>query len=441
MNLAYPSVLYVWSGQDPTISDAADFVAVVDFSEKSPTYGKILKTVPLVSDASISLGQSKNEPHHSSISLDGKYYITGGLLSFLEKQKEVFIWRVSTNVKDGPEFVRAIDVPAACPDEFLPIGGSKFLLSMMCNDSAVSPGTINLIDAETGSGTTYVKDATTLSAFNPHGFSRLTDGSIFTADYIDPSTLAGTDPSKIQFRNTVRHFSVDGNLLRSFQFEFPTKSDATSGVGQGVGLMDVRVIPKDPLNRAYSCGTNTNLLYLLGPDMNEPLAVFDISQVNNHIKRLSAGLVWISPDGKRMIMTFQMRFVILFNIEQPEYPFILQTFDFCTDSILDTQPISDPSTNEITTFRQFCVQNSNMTGSHAIIRPDGEKRFVVVNYFLKFGLAQFAGTRTIHAFQLNHDITKFTYDTRFNPNSQGDLTFYSRRSYPHHVQYIKTSDI
>lgn len=426
--------MYVWSGQDPAVSNAADFVAVVDFAERSSTYGKILKTVPLVSDASVGLGQSKNEPHHSSISSDGKYYVTAGLLSFLEKQKEVFIWRVPTNVKNGPEFVRAIDVPDACPDEFLPIGGSKFLISMMCNDSAASPGTINVIDAQTGVATRFLKDGTSLAGFNPHGFSRLLDGSILTADYILPATLVGNDAKNIQFRNTVRHFSANGDLLRTFQFELPTETGATSGVGSGVGFMDVKLIPKDPFERAYSCGTNTNLLYLLGPNTAEPKAVFDISQVNSGIKRISSGLVSMFPDGKRMIMTFQMRFVILFNIEQPEYPFILDFFDFCTDPILDQQTMLHPETNQMMTFQQFCANNNNITGSHAIIRPDGETRFLVVNYFLKFGLAQFSGTRSIHAFRLNEDSTKFTYDSRFNPNFHSDFTFHSLQSYPHHIQ-------
>ncbi|CAF4348557.1 unnamed protein product, partial [Rotaria magnacalcarata] len=43
---AYPAVLYIWSGQDISVSNAADFVAVIDFNESSSTYGQILKIVP-----------------------------------------------------------------------------------------------------------------------------------------------------------------------------------------------------------------------------------------------------------------------------------------------------------------------------------------------------------------------------------------------------------
>ncbi len=34
-------------------------------------------------------------------------------------------------------------------------------------------------------------------------------------------------------------------------------------------------------------------------------------------------------------------------------------------------------------------------------RTPGENRFVVVNNFLKFGPAQFSGTRSVHSFKLN----------------------------------------
>ncbi|KAJ6644028.1 Selenium-binding protein 2, partial [Pseudolycoriella hygida] len=87
--ISFRSVLYVWTGQDPSVRDASDFVAVVDFNERSPTYGSIIRRVPLVSDPSNGIGQAKNEPHHSSISLNRRYYVTGGLLSFLSKQKEI----------------------------------------------------------------------------------------------------------------------------------------------------------------------------------------------------------------------------------------------------------------------------------------------------------------------------------------------------------------
>ncbi|CAF5010390.1 unnamed protein product, partial [Rotaria sp. Silwood1] len=183
--------------------------------------------------------------------------------------------------------------------------------------------------------------------------------------YIRPVILLGNDSSKILFRNAVRYLSADGSLEHTFQFNFSNESGKNSGVGQGIGFMDVKSIPNDPQKRAYSCGTNDNILYLIGSGITESLAVFDVSEVNNYT--------------------------------------------------LDSVSILDSDTNETTTFREYCVNNSNIRGSHVYLHPNGENRFIVMNYFLKAGLAQFAGTRSVHVFKLNEQLTNFTYESRFNP--------------------------
>ncbi|CAF1125634.1 unnamed protein product [Adineta steineri] len=419
---SYPAVLYIWSGQDTSVTNAADFVAVIDFNEKSATYGHIRKTVSLISDPEKGIGQINNEAHHSGISSNKKYYITG----------------------DGPKFICGIDAPGACPDEFLPIGNSQFLVTMMCNESAGSLGNVAVIDADTCIARSLLRNSSDIQDFNPHAFGRLDNGSIFTADYILPVTLTNTDALTIVFRNTVRHFFTDGSLQDTFQVRFPTEPGSTTGLGHGIGFMELKTILNDPLGRALACGTNTNIVYLFGAGIPEPVPVLDASQVNDYIKRPSAGLVSIFPDGSRMLMPFQMRFVLLVDIVDPLHPKFLRTFDFCTDESVRDMPILYPGTNQTTTFSKFCLNNSNVVGSHGIMFPNGENRFVVLNYFLKFGLTQFSGTRTVHAFKLNKDLTNFTYDHRFNPNFQFDTlskkkysTFHSLNAYPHHAQYLK----
>lgn len=259
------SVLYVWSGQAPSVENAADFVAVIDFDENSHTYGKILKTVPLVNDTANGIKQTGNEPHHSGTSANRKYYLTGGLLSFLTGNKEVFVWRIPEDPARGPEFLYALDVPGACPDEFVAIGDAKFLVSMMCNTNATSPGDFAFIDASTGSTYSFLKNASALEGFNPHGFDLLPNGSLFAADYVDPITLTGTNPSQIVFRNTVRHFFPDGTLQRTIITPFPNGPGENSGVGDGDGFMELKCIPHDPLGRCYACGTSVNIMYLIGP--------------------------------------------------------------------------------------------------------------------------------------------------------------------------------
>ncbi|CAF3953217.1 unnamed protein product, partial [Rotaria sp. Silwood1] len=85
------------------------------------------------------------------------------------------------------------------------------------------------------------------------------------------------------------------------------------------------------------------------------------------------------------------------------------------DQTPDSVSVLNSDTNETTTFREYCVNNNNITGSHVLLHPNGENRFIVMNYFLKAGLAQFAGTRSVHVFKLNEQLTNFTYESRFNP--------------------------
>lgn len=259
------SVLYVWSGQATSVKNAADFVAVIDFDESSPTYGKIIKRVPLTDDAAKGIAQAGNEPHHSSISSNRKYYITGGLLSFLTGHKEIFVWRIPKNPAEGPKFLYALDVPGACADGFLPIDGSKFLVSMMCNTNAANPGDVVYIDASLGFAQSFIKDSGPLENFNPHGIDQLPDGTIFTGDFIEPLSLTGNDASEIIFRNTVRQFNSNGKLQRTIDVPFPTGPGLNSGVGHGDGFIEIKCIPHDPLGRCYASGSSVNMLYLIGP--------------------------------------------------------------------------------------------------------------------------------------------------------------------------------
>ncbi len=80
--------LFVWAGDQARSS--ADFVAVVNFDERSPNYGSVIKSVPLTG-----AGTTGNEPHHVGISADGKVLAAGGLLSVLKGQPEIFFFDIS----------------------------------------------------------------------------------------------------------------------------------------------------------------------------------------------------------------------------------------------------------------------------------------------------------------------------------------------------------
>ena len=94
--------LYVWTGDQARKN--ADFLAVVNFDETSPNYGKVITTVPLPAP-----GNTWNEPHHVGLSRDGKVLAAGGLLSVLKGQKEIFFFDVSN--PESPKFISAADPP------------------------------------------------------------------------------------------------------------------------------------------------------------------------------------------------------------------------------------------------------------------------------------------------------------------------------------------
>src|SRR3954469_18353545 len=80
--------LYVWAGHvDHAI---ADFLAVIDFDEHSPGYGRVINRVPLPAR-----GATFNEPHHMHLSVDGSILGCGGLLSVLSGQPGIFFFDMS----------------------------------------------------------------------------------------------------------------------------------------------------------------------------------------------------------------------------------------------------------------------------------------------------------------------------------------------------------
>jgi hypothetical protein len=77
--------LFVWAGDQARTNP--DFLAVLDFNERSPAYGHVITSLPLPNP-----GAAGNEPHHVGLSADGRVLAAGGLLSVLKGQKEVFFF-------------------------------------------------------------------------------------------------------------------------------------------------------------------------------------------------------------------------------------------------------------------------------------------------------------------------------------------------------------
>ena len=89
-------VLYIWA-QDQAQS-APDFLAVINFEEDSPNYGKVIKTVPIPPP-----GNKGNEPHHCHLNKSRTILGCGGLLSLLKGQNGIFFFDV--NDATNPRFL------------------------------------------------------------------------------------------------------------------------------------------------------------------------------------------------------------------------------------------------------------------------------------------------------------------------------------------------
>ena len=132
--------LLVWASDQAHV--AADFLAVIDFDQKSPSYGKVLRTVPLSGDNAVG-----NEPHHVGLSRDGRTLALGGLLSALKGQDQVFFFDVS-DPRD-PTLIRSDNPPASITDEFAPLENGGFPVTFMGGANGTQPGRVVRYNAAT----------------------------------------------------------------------------------------------------------------------------------------------------------------------------------------------------------------------------------------------------------------------------------------------------
>ena len=116
-------VLYIWAQDQAQI--APDFLAVIDFDEQSPKYGKVINVVPVPPP-----GNTGNEPHHCHLNSTKTILGCGGLLSLLKNQNGIFFF----DVKDAknPHFLfSAKAVESSMTDDFLALENGGFLITQM----------------------------------------------------------------------------------------------------------------------------------------------------------------------------------------------------------------------------------------------------------------------------------------------------------------------
>src|SRR5712691_67530 len=222
--------MFVWAGDQARKSP--DFLAVVNFDEKSADYGKIITTAPLTGT-----GTTWNEPHHVGLSRDGRVLACGGLLSVLKGQKEVFFFDVSN--AGAPKFISSADPPqSAIADEFYPLADGGFLVTMMGGAQGHHPGRV----AEFGKDlklTAEYPSAPPMDGFNPHGISVRPEMNLMvTSDFICPSTTLHVMPGGLELRGSVRIWDFKKReILRTVDIPNPA------------GTIDVKLIPEDERGR------------------------------------------------------------------------------------------------------------------------------------------------------------------------------------------------
>jgi selenium-binding protein 1 len=324
--------LFVWAGDQAR--QAADFLAVVNFDEESADYGELIATVPLPGP-----GATWNEPHHVGLSADGKVLAAGGLLSVLKGQKEIFFFDVSVPAR--PRFLSSADPPqSAITDEFYPLPGGGFLVTMMGGAAGHHPGRVAEFDRRRELVAEYPAEPPA-DGFNPHGISVRPEVNLMvTSDFICPSTTLHAVPGGLDFRGSVRVWNFrERRILR------------TVTLPQASGSIDIRLIPNDPKKRAYTAGMTDDTLYLVDTMRGTARAVFDFRTI------ASGGwpqLMRMTRDGRRLFVSMNTAGKIaMVDTSDAERPRLVTVLDLGKDS-----------------------------GPHYIALTRDEKRLVITDYFL-----------------------------------------------------------
>jgi hypothetical protein len=376
--------LLVWAGDQAR--QAPDFLAVVDFDESSPGYGKVVTTVPLPGP-----GESGNEPHHVGLSANGRILATGGLLSVLKGQREIFFFDVSN--PDAPEFVSSADPPdSAITDEFYPLADGGFLVTMMGGAAGHHPGRVAEFDRDLRLVAEHPAEPPT-DGFNPHGISvRPEINLMVTSDFICPSTTLHAVPGGLDLRGSIRIWNFrERKIVRTVTLPTPA------------GTIDVRLIPGDPRRRAFSAGMTDDTLYLIDTRRGSARGVFDFGTV---AKGGWPQLMRMTRDGRRLFVSMNVAGKIaMLDTSDPEKPALLKILDLGEGS-----------------------------GPHYIALTHDEKRLVITDYFLnedELGKVHAEGDHKVHVAKVTE--RGLVLDRRFKLDF--DTAFATGPARPHGVAF------
>jgi DNA-binding beta-propeller fold protein YncE len=377
--------LIVWAGDKAHI--APDFITVIDFDERSPSYGKVLRTLPLTGPSAIG-----NEPHHVGLSADGKTFVVGGLLSVLRGQDQVFFFDVSHPRE--PQFIRSDNPPgASIADEFGSLSNGGFFGTFMGSPDGANPGRLVEYDAHQQFVQAWPLDPPA-DGFDPHGLAiDEARNLIVTSDFVCPlHTLLVPGGGEVILRGTVRVWDfTKRSIVRTIVVGDPANPS---------GTIDVGLIPGDRQLRAFTAGMADNKLYLIDTQHGTATSVYDFGPFAVPNAPTWPQLFRISNDGTRLFITLNYAGnagkVVQFDTSNPEHPRVL--------SFVDLGPGSGP---------------------HYLRLTKDEKRLVVSDYFLvedlvPAGVVKAEGDHKVHVFEVGRDQIKL--DPRFDLDFNRDIS-------------------
>ena len=367
-----PTTLYVWAGDQARV--APDFLAVIDFDEDSPRYGRVIRTVPVPEP-----GGAGNEPHHCHLSADKNILACGGLLALLRGQNSIFFFDVSK--PRHPTFMFSTSGTLSnITDDFLPLKDGGFLVTQMGDHSGGTPGRVAEFDASLRMIGEWPADPPQHD-FNPHGISARPDLNLMvTADFMMPASSLNIVPGDPLLRGSIRVWDLERRTIVR-----------TVTIPTALGTMDVKLIPGDPQGRAFTAGMFDGFVYLVDTRSGTAKAVFDCESIVPHIDVPVRGgmtqLMAMPRSGDRLIFgLFQAGQVGMLDVSDPEHP-----------------------------VQSSIVNLGQDAGPHLVSLTDDDKRLVVSDYFLNeddFGKVHFEGDH--HVRVINVSRHRLTLDRRFD---------------------------
>ncbi len=364
--------LYVWAGDQARV--ARDFLAVIDFDEDSPRYGKVIRTVPVPGPGGVG-----NEPHHCHLSADKNILACGGLLALLRGQNSIFFFDVSA--PRHPRFLFSTSGTLSnITDDFLPLKEGGFLVTQMGSHTGGAPGRVAEFDRHlrlVGEWPSNPPD----HEFNPHGISARPELNLMvTSDFIMPDSTLNVLPGDPELRSSIRVWDFRRRQIVR-----------TIDIPGAIGTMDVKLIPKDPQGRAFTAGMFDGFVYLIDTANGTAQVVFDCETIVPHVdvpvRGGMTGLLAMPRSGERLIFgLFQAGQVGMLDISDPEHP--VQT---------------------------SIVNLGKDAGPHMVALTDDDKRLVVSDYFLNeddFGKIHFEGDHHVRVIKVSRN--RLALDRRFD---------------------------